>query len=242
MQRYGAAPILLFLAFISLVTSGSSQLQCTSSNLFYAHQRNCDMYYKCENGTVREGICPDGLVFDDKQPPDVLKCDLPFDVDCSYRAALQPPQSTEHCPRMYGLYAHETDCTRFWQCVEGHPFAFYCPEGLAYNEYSAHCDWPDQVENCDSEALLQFRCPQPTDQELQDFGDPRYPYPGDCRKHYVCVLNPDGSRKPRLLACDPGLVFNPKTSSCDDPENVPGCQGYYNNLDARRLRELFGRR
>lgn len=63
----------------------------------------------------------------------------------------EPPLSSEHCPRLYGLYAHESDCSRFWKCAEGHAFAFHCPEGLAYNEYSAHCDWPDQVENCDSE-------------------------------------------------------------------------------------------
>jgi hypothetical protein len=253
--------ILFVITLFALVASGTSQRQqsqrqqsqrqqsqqqqrqCNSQdNLYYAHERNCDMYYKCENGTLREGICPDGLVFDDKQPPDTIRCDLPFDIDCTYRSALQPPLSSEHCPRLYGLYAHETDCGRFWKCVEGHAFGFYCPEGLAYNEYRAHCDWPDQVENCESESVLGFRCPQPTDRELQEYGDPRYPYPGDCRKHYVCILTPDGSRQPRLLACDPGLVFNPQTSSCDDPENVSGCQGYYNNLDARRLRELFGRR
>lgn len=80
--------------------AGASQRQqrqtdCSrgQTNLFYAHERNCDMYYKCENGTLREGVCPDGLVFDDKQKPEVLRCDLPFDIDCSYRSALRKSRS-----------------------------------------------------------------------------------------------------------------------------------------------------
>lgn len=215
--------------------------QCPMHNGFYAHERNCDMYYECKNGTKHEGICPDGLVYDDRQPADKLVCDLPFQIDCSYRKALQPPLSAPHCPRLWGMYAHETDCTKFWNCVDGHAHSFYCPEGLAYNQYSAHCDWPDLVDGCSPEAMFNFHCPSATDEEIQYFGDPRYPYPGDCRKHFVCILTPEGVRRPRLLACDPGYVFNAATSLCDEPENVSGCQNYYSNLDAKRLRELFGR-
>uniref|UniRef100_A0A4Q8K3F7 U72-Liphistoxin-Lth1a_1 n=1 Tax=Liphistius thaleban TaxID=1905330 RepID=A0A4Q8K3F7_9ARAC len=232
--------VVIVTVLCSVVAQGLSQ--CPQQNGYFPHERNCDMYYQCVNGTRLEGICPDGLIFDDRGPPHYVRCDYPFGIDCSSRPSLQPPLSSEHCPRLWGLYPHETDCNRFWSCVEGHAHAFFCPEGLAYNEYSAHCDWPDMVENCDSETLLRFSCPQATsDEELQYYGDPRYAFQGDCRKHYVCILTPDGTRKPRLLACDPGLVFNSATASCDDPEFVRGCENYYSNLDAKRLRELFGR-
>ena len=32
---------------------------------------------------------------------------------------------------------------------------------------------------------------------------------------------------PRLLGCEKPTVFNPKTGTCDDQANVPGCEGYY---------------
>lgn len=36
-------------------------------------------------------------------------------------------------------------------CVEGRGYTFDCPEGLAFNDESYRCDWPDQVPSCDPE-------------------------------------------------------------------------------------------
>ena len=30
-----------------------------------------------------------------------------------------PPQSTEHCDWLYGIFGHETSCTRYWTCWNG---------------------------------------------------------------------------------------------------------------------------
>lgn len=71
-------------------SSSNRHASCSrDEKLYFPHERNCDMYFQCENGTLREGVCPDGLVFDDKQPPETLRCDLPFDIDCSYRSGLR---------------------------------------------------------------------------------------------------------------------------------------------------------
>jgi len=96
-----------------------------------------------------------------------------------------------------------------------------CPLGLAYDEQTGTCNWPDMVEGCRSEEMLRFTCPEPYENDILDYGDPRYPT-SDCRKFVVCVLSDlYGSRTPRLLGCEEGLVFNPDSKACDYPENVP---------------------
>ena len=39
-------------------------------------------------------------------------------------------------------------------CVDGRGYVFDCPEGLAFNQDSYRCDWPDQVESCDAEGII----------------------------------------------------------------------------------------
>jgi hypothetical protein len=39
-------------------------------------------------------------------------------------------------------------------CVDGRGYVFDCPEGLAFNQDSYRCDWPDQVESCDAEGMI----------------------------------------------------------------------------------------
>ena len=56
------------------------------------------------------------------------------------------------------------------------------------------------------------------------------PHPTDCRKFYTCL---DGIT-PRDQGCPARKVFNPTTSSCDDPTNVVGCETYYNKPEPRR--------
>merc|ERR1711962_1792275 len=60
------------------------------------------------------------------------------------------------------------------------------------------------------------------------------PHPDDCRKYYICL---DGVT-PNEAGCPPRKVFNPTTSSCDQPSNVLGCQNYYNPLKTTRHHPL----
>ena len=50
------------------------------------------------------------------------------------------------------------------------------------------------------------------------------PHPSNCRSYYVCLNGVDPSEQ----GCSNGKVFNPSTSACDAPNNVPGCENYYN--------------
>lgn len=218
-----------------LATFPTSLSQCRDSNGFYPHEKQCDRYYECKNGTKSENLCPDGLMFNHLASPKYLRCDYPFDVDCSNRPLVQNAQPTENCPHLWGLYPDVNDCGRFWNCVDGISYSFRCPEGLAWNDLTARCDWPDQVESCDSEALLHFTCPTPTEEEVRQYGQLRYPHPDDCKKFFVCILTEKQERKPRLLSCQEPLVFNYALNKCDYFEEVQGCQNYYSyrQVDAR---------
>jgi len=51
------------------------------------------------------------------------------------------------------------------------------------------------------------------------------PHPTDCKLFYTC----DDRGQKTLASCDKPQVFNSMTGLCDVQENVPGCEGYYNN-------------
>lgn len=58
------------------------------------------------------------------------------------------PISKEHCEWLYGIFGHETSCTRYWTCWNGTAIEQLCIGGLLYNEHMRSCDWPDNVEGC----------------------------------------------------------------------------------------------
>ncbi|XP_067143781.1 protein obstructor-E-like [Centruroides vittatus] len=206
--------------------------QCRDyKNGYFAHEKQCDRYYECKNGTMTENLCPDGLMFNHLSSPNHLRCDYPFDVDCSDRPQVQQAQPTENCPHLWGLYPNVHDCGRFWNCVDGTSYSFQCPEGLAWNDLTARCDWPDQVESCDGEALLGFSCPVPSEDDIRQYGQLRYPHPGDCKKFFVCILTEKNEWKPRLLSCEEPTVFNYALNKCDFYKEVSGCENYYSYRD-----------
>ncbi|PSN54185.1 hypothetical protein C0J52_03526 [Blattella germanica] len=98
-------------------------------------------------------------------------------------------------------------------CVDGRGYVFDCPEGLAFNQDSYRCDWPDQVESCDAEAFLGFTCPEAP----AVFGDDYrfYRHPQNCQKYFICV-----NGRPRLYGCGDGYAFNEDFGGCDGIENV----------------------
>jgi len=56
-------------------------------------------------------------------------------------------------------------------------------------------------------------------------GQDRIPHPSDCKLFFTCTAR--GQKT--LGSCDKPHVFNSGTGVCDAQENVPGCEGYYNN-------------
>ena len=61
---------------------------------------------------------------------------------------LDAPIATEHCDWLYGIFGHETSCTRYWTCWNGTATEQLCIGGLLYNEEAHSCDWPDNVDGC----------------------------------------------------------------------------------------------
>ena len=67
---------------------------------------------------------------------------------CNLITPSDPPQSTEHCDWLYGIFGHETSCTRYWTCWNGTATEQFCIGGLLYNEETHACDWPQNVAGC----------------------------------------------------------------------------------------------
>lgn len=207
--------------------AGSGNFQCPDSFGFYPHFKSCDKYWACENGTATLKVCGNGLVFDDT---DSLRenCAYPFSAECGSRTDLEPPISTPNCPRLYGIFAHTSNCRVFYSCWNGEASKYECPPGLAYDDNQRVCVWADLVERCDQlEVAEGFVCPDPADVE-QPGHYTRHAHPTDCRKFYVCIEN-----VARPYGCQFGNVFNVETLQCDDPENVAGCEKYYGDLDPK---------
>jgi hypothetical protein len=66
----------------------------------------------------------------------------------AFVCSTDAPISTEHCDWLYGIFGHETSCTRYWTCWNGTATEQLCIGGLLYNENTHSCDWPDNVEGC----------------------------------------------------------------------------------------------
>ncbi|EEC03005.1 hypothetical protein IscW_ISCW024120, partial [Ixodes scapularis] len=217
----------------SVVPRGTTGRSQCSTNGFFPHESQCDGYYECRNGTVHQGLCPDGLVFNDDAGHKYLRCDLPFSVNCENRPYLRKclgplarkrsvtflnvihsmRQITDHTPRRQQV---NMCCARLYSEDMRDPISQLC---IASESFPRR-PYIHRPSCC--AAYLGFQCPEATSYDLQDFANPPYPHPRDCAKHFVCVASYYGKRLPRLLSCDYGLVFNPTTRLCDDPLNVHG--------------------
>ncbi|XP_074598542.1 protein obstructor-E-like [Brevipalpus obovatus] len=212
----------------------ASNFACPEKTGFFPHAKSCDKYYACENSTAILKTCGNGLVFDDQ---DYMRenCAYPFSVDCGDRTDMEPPISTPNCPRLYGIFAHSSNCRIFYSCWNGEANKYECPPGLAYDDEQRVCVWADLVNRCDQASLSDgFVCPDNAEND-QPGHYTRHPHPTDCRKFYVCI---DGVARP--YGCSFGTVFNVDTLQCDEPENVQGCEKYYGDIDPKTAKKLKG--
>ncbi|XP_061397555.1 protein obstructor-E-like [Musca vetustissima] len=196
---------------------------CLEANGTYPVSGSCDAYIECRNGVPEEKLCPDGLLFNGRTSG--YPCGYPIEVQCDQpQARSQPPQSTDECPRQFGYYrmGDSKNCGQFKNCASGRGYILDCPDGLAWNPATYRCDWPDQVEDCDAEAFLGFKCPAlPARSPL--LGEPEeeytfYPSPNNCQQYYLCIEG-----RPRRISCGEDQAFNEELKQCDDIENVPNC-------------------
>lgn len=212
----------------SLAAANGQPYRCPDSFGYFRHHKSCDKYWACDNSTAQLKVCGNGLMFDDSDPKRE-NCAYPFSVDCgSDRVDLEPPISTAHCPRLYGLFPDTANCRVFYSCWNGESSRYECPPGLAYDNEQRVCVWADTVDRCDqSEVSDGFVCPDATEVD-QPGHYTRHAHPTDCRKFYVCI---EGVARP--YGCSLGTVFNVDSLQCDEPENVSGCEKYYGEPDPK---------
>lgn len=67
---------------------------------------------------------------------------------CLISFHIEPPISTPHCERLYGIFPDEAKCDVFWNCWNGEASRYQCSPGLAYDREARVCMWADQVPEC----------------------------------------------------------------------------------------------
>jgi len=91
-------------------------------------------YWKCDNNVAELKTCGNGLAFDSSDSKFLTEnCDYLHNVDCGERTQLEPPISTPHCARLYGIFPDEKKCDVFWNCWNGEASRYQCSPGLAYD-------------------------------------------------------------------------------------------------------------
>ncbi|XP_071546403.1 protein obstructor-E-like isoform X2 [Panulirus ornatus] len=165
------------------------------------HEEQCDLYYECFDGQAVLQSCPNGLVYQGKSTQGLFGvCDYDFNVDCSDRPGRNPPISTAHCGWLYGIFGHETSCTRYWTCWNGTSTEQFCIGGLLYSEDTHACDWPQNVAGCQKHPLC------------KDDPNANVPLGQSCERYWACQ-----GGYPRLQRCPATLVFNKLSRRCVNP-------------------------
>jgi len=178
---------------------------CKQKTRTSAHETQCDAYYECfNNGDPVLQYCPNGLVYNGSKKRGLLGvCDYDHKVDCYDRPERNPPISTEHCDWLYGIFGHETSCTRYWTCWNGTATEQFCIGGLLYNEETHACDWPSNVAGCQKHPL----CTEDPDANV--------PLGSSCERYWACQ-----GGYPRLQRCPATLVFDKQSRRCVPPPTV----------------------
>jgi len=194
------------------------QTDCKSRERTLPHEKYCDHFYQLNgcSGSDDQAIlrsCPNGLIYTGNGRSGLIGvCDYPHRVDCVGSERHNPPISTEHCDWLYGIFGHETSCTRYWTCWNGTATEQFCIGGLLYNEETHACDWPQNVGGCQKHPLC------------KDDPNGNVPLGKSCNRYWACQ-----GGYPRLQRCPAMLVFDknrkrcvsPPTEDCDVPQTTP---------------------
>merc|ERR1712106_671374 len=187
---------------------------CLAKSRVVGDVQYCDRYWECEFGSPELYDCPNGLVWVGKNQGIADGCDYPWrHINiCKDKDLANPPQSTEHCDWLYGIFGHETSCTRYWTCWNGTATEQFCIGGLLYNEETHACDWPQNVAGCQKHPLC------------KDDANGNVPLGKSCNRYWQCQ-----GGYPRLQRCPAMLVFDknrkrctaPPTEDCEVPDTTP---------------------
>merc|ERR1712123_392787 len=198
---------------------------CLAKSRVVGDVQYCDRYWECEFGSPELYDCPNGLVWVGKNQGIADGCDYPWRHTniCKDKDLANPPQSTEHCDWLYGIFGHETSCTRYWTCWNGTATEQFCIGGLLYNEETHACDWPQNVAGCQKHPLC------------KDDANGNVHLGKSCNRYWACQ-----GGYPRLQRCPAMLVFDknrrrcvtPPTEDCEVPTTKAPPPGEENNFNS----------
>nr|CAD7453179.1 unnamed protein product [Timema tahoe] len=233
---------------------------CPRANGYFRHSdpQVCDKFFNCVEGVTNELPCPPGLIYDDIRST----CAWPSEshrTDCFNSKKGECYLDMTDCfnSKKGECYLDMTDCfnskkgecyldrTNFFNSKKGECYldmtdCFNSKKGECYL-YMTNCFNSKKGEcylymtNCfnSKKDLLDdgFSCPDgevigPTGRALPH---PTYPHPEDCQKFYICR----NGVMPQKGSCPGGLVYNEVSFKCDEPENVVGCEKWFDEENKR---------
>lgn len=212
-MRILAVAVLCVVAGAGLAQQQQQPDPCDRKSRVVGDITYCDRYWECVAGTPQLYDCPNGLVFVGRNRGIAESCDYPWrGAYCDTKQLANPPISTEHCDWLYGIFGHETSCTRYWTCWNGTATEQFCIGGLLYNEETHACDWPENVKGCQKHPLC------------KDNPNANVALGKSCERYWACQ-----GGYPRLQRCPATLVFDkqsrrcvsPPTVDCDVPSTTP---------------------
>ncbi|XP_034841285.1 protein obstructor-E-like isoform X2 [Maniola hyperantus] len=196
------ASLIALVATLAVVSCTQVEDPCKTKSRIVADDKYCDKYWECDGGQAVQYDCPNGLVFAGKHRGVTEGCDYPWRSNyCEYpKAQINPPIGTEHCDWLYGIFGHETSCTRYWTCWNGTATEQLCIGGLLYNENAHSCDWPENVDGCQKHPLC------------NEDPNGNVPLGKSCNRYWQCQ-----GGYPRLQRCPAMLVFDRRSLRCVVP-------------------------
>ncbi|XP_020289719.1 uncharacterized protein LOC109857630 isoform X2 [Pseudomyrmex gracilis] len=226
-----------------------SGVQCPERNSTgqFVYPPDCKFFVNCWKGRAHVQPCAPGTHFN----PDTLECDFPHKVKCyeNELADLREPWDSDVNPRkpqklqepkcpayLTGLLPYHGDCTKFMQCAFGATYIMKCGPGTVFNRAIGVCDWPRNVKGCEDTFKSDQDNAPLTPPNLHSGYKSDYkevkkviscpadftgllPHPETCKKFLQCAHGATF-----VMDCGPGTAFNPLTTVCDWPYNVPGCK------------------
>lgn len=120
--------------------------------------KNCGQFKNCAAGTGYVFDCPEGLAWN----KETYRCDWPDQVeDCDVEAFLgfscPPPPPLPKSPLLgeqeqeYQFYSHQSNCQKYFICIEGRPRLVGCGEDQAFNPEINACDDIENVPSCSAD-------------------------------------------------------------------------------------------
>ncbi|CAO1408964.1 unnamed protein product, partial [Diamesa serratosioi] len=195
-------------SFVCVIISGCCSCQkreqedpCKLKSRVVGDVQYCDRYWECVDGQPELYDCPNGLVFAGKSRGVTEGCDYPWrETYCVGKQSANGPISNEHCDWLYGIFGHETSCTRYWTCWNGTATEQLCSGGLLYNEQAHSCDWPENVDGCQKHPLC------------NEDANGNVALGKSCNRYWSCQ-----GGYPRLQRCPAMLVFDKISLRCVVP-------------------------